>query len=381
MKGWEWLANPAASRTLLIRVLAKAMILFVVLNVLFALLSPLDFIDRLSVYNWLVPGRVRLPYGEDPRAYNLSLNSIEAMFASHEINQPKADSEFRLILIGDSSVWGILLRPEDTLAGLLNKAQLTLDSGKQIRAYNLGHPILALSKDLLILDHAMQYQPDMIVWLTTLRAFPRDVQFEAPLVQQNAAHVGALFSRLRLEYDLADPRLTEPDFLERTIIGQRRQLADWLRLQLFGVMWGITGIDQHYPDSFAPRTSDFEEDLSWGTMHEPQPLAEGVLAFDLLEAGRQLAGDLPLLLVNEPIFISDGKNSDLRYNLWYPRWAYDQYRELYALFATARGWDYLDLWDAIEAAEFTDSPVHLTPEGSSQLAERLSEAVLNIANQ
>lgn len=381
MKGWEWLANPAASRALLVRVLAKATLLFVVLNVAFALLSPLDFIDRLSVYNWLVSGRVRLPYGEDPRAYNLSLNRIEAMFASHEISQPKADNEFRLILIGDSSVWGILLRPEDTLAGLLNKAQLTLDSGKQIRAYNLGHPILALSKDLLILDHAMQYQPDMIVWLTTLRAFSRDAQFDAPLVQQNAARVRDLFSRLHLEYDLTDPRLTEPDFLERTIIGQRRQLADWLRLQLFGVMWGITGIDQHYPDTFTPRASNFEEDLSWETKPAPRTLTEADLAFDLLAAGHQLAGDLPLLLVNEPIFISDGQNSDLRYNLWYPHWAYDQYRDLYELFATAHGWDYLDLWDAIEAAEFTDSPVHLTPKGSSQLADRLSEAVLNIANQ
>jgi hypothetical protein len=146
------------------------------------------------------------------------------------------------------------------------------------------------------------------------------------------------------------------------------------------MMWSITGIDQYYPDTYTPRTSDFEQDLSWEDITEPQPLTEAELAFDLLEAGHQIAGDVPLLLVNEPIFISDGQNSDLRYNLWYPRWAYDQYRDLYAFIATERGWRYLDLWDSIDATEFTDSPVHLTATGSRQLAGQVSGALRNIAN-
>jgi hypothetical protein len=361
-------------------VLAKAVPLFVLLNLLFALLNPMDFIGKLSVYNWLVPGRTRLPYGEDPRAYNLSTNNLNAMFASHEISQPKDDNEYRVVLIGDSSVWGILLKPEETIAGFIDGAHLTLDNDKQIRVYNLGHPILALSKDLLLLDHAMRYEPDMIIWLTTLRSFPREKQFDAPLVQRNVDEVRRLFIRLNMEYDLSDTRLIEPTFLERTIVGQRRELADWLRLQFYGIMWNITGIDQYYPETYTPRTSDFEEDLSWEDISEPQPLTEAELAFDLLEAGHEVAGNIPLLLVNEPIFISDGQNSDLRYNLWYPRWAYDQYRDLYQSIATERGWHYLDLWDSIDAAEFTDSPVHLTPAGSRQLAERLGEALLTIAN-
>jgi hypothetical protein len=104
------------------------------------------------------------------------------------------------------------------------------------------------------------------------------------------------------------------------------------------------------------------------------------LAFDLIEAGHEIAGDVPLLQVNEPIFISDGQNSDLRYNLWYPRWAYDQYRGLYQSIADKHEWHYLDLWDRIEAAEFTDSPVHLTPAGSRQLAQELSQMIMSIAN-
>lgn len=362
------------------RIIIKAVLLFVALNLLFALLQPLAFIGSLSIYNWLVPGRMRLPYGEDPRAYNLSLNNLEAMFASHEISQPKAANEFRVVVIGDSSVWGILLKPEETLTGYLNAAQLTLDNGQKVHAYNLGHPILALSKDLLLLDYALRCEPDMIVWLTTLRSFPRDKQFDAPLVQHNPERTRRLFATLSQSYSLDNPHLVEPTILERTIVGQRRALADWLRLQLYGIMWSVTSIDQYYPETYAPRTSDFDKDLSWENIPAPRQLTEAELAFDLLETGHQLAGDVPLLLVNEPIYISTGQNSDLRYNLWYPRWAYDQYRDLYAAIAAERGWHYLDLWDSLDAAEFTDSPVHLTPAGSGQLAARLREALLTIAN-
>jgi hypothetical protein len=82
------------------------------------------------------------------------------------------------------------------------------------------------------------------------------------------------------------------------------------------------------------------------------------------------------LIVNEPIFISSGANSDLRYNSWYPRWAYDQYRALLAQEARANGWQYLDLWDSIDPAEFTDSPVHLTAVGTRGLAELIRAGVL-----
>ena len=96
---------------------------------------------------------------------------------------------------------------------------------------------------------------------------------------------------------------------------------------------------------------------------EPVDLTEDELTMDVLTAGLALAGDVPVLVVNEPIFVSGGENSHLRYNAWYPRWAYDSYRELLGRMAGIQEWSYLDLWDSISADEFTDSPVHLTPEG------------------
>lgn len=363
------------------RLLLKAALLFIAANVLFALAYPEGFTTPLTVYNGLLPGRERLPYGEDPRSYNLSITDLDAMFASHIINAPKAPDEFRVILIGDSATWGILLRPEETLAGQINAANLTTDDGRRVRAYNLGHPVLSLTKDLLILDYALQYQPDMIVWLVTLQSFDLRRQLDAPLVQANRGRLIGLSDRLTEPFavSLDDPRLTTPSLLERSIPGQRRQLADWLRLQLYGFTWAATGIDQYYPLDYTPRSNDFADDglLAWGGFDAPTDLTADDLAFAVLYAGEQLAGDVPLLLINEPIYVADGQNSDARYNAWYPHWAYDAYREVFAAQAAAVGWQYTDLWDLVVPAEFTDSPVHLTPAGTALLAQRLSTVLLD----
>jgi hypothetical protein len=77
------------------------------------------------------------------------------------------------------------------------------------------------------------------------------------------------------------------------------------------------------------------------------------------------------------MFISPGKNRDLRYNSFYPRWAYDQYRALLSEQAQANGWRLLDVWDMIAPDEFTDTPVHLTPAGSAQYARMVGAEILN----
>jgi hypothetical protein len=362
-------------------VIIKAAALFVLLNLLFAVLNPLDTLGRLSLYNLVLPGRERLPYGENPaQSYNLSLYNIPAMFAAHRIATSKAEDEFRLMLLGDSATWGWLLENDDTLAGQINAGAHTTPDDRRIVAYNLGYPIMSLTKDLLLLDYALRYEPDMIVWLITLESFPRDDQLRPPILQNNADPVRELIASHTLDLDPADVRLVDRDFLAQTIVGQRRALADLLRLQLYGVPWAITGIDQHIPVEYDLRTADFDEDVSWHSFEEPIPLTDEELTFDVLAAGVDLAAarTVPLLLVNEPMFISDGRNSDLRYNFFYPRWAYDAYRELLIEAAAANDWPLLDVWDALPPDEFTDSPVHTTPAGSRQLAELLIPAVLDL---
>lgn len=363
----------------LLRVVFKALILLVVCNLLFAITNPLPQLGRLTWHNWLIPGRERLPYGENAaQSYNLSLNSLDAMFATHQVNRAKAADEYRVLLMGDSSTWGFLLEPADTLAGQLNHARLMTPNGKRVVAYNLGYPTMSLTKDLLLLDYAMRYEPDLVVWLFTLESFPRSEQLTAPLVYNNPATTRRLIERYNLNLDPASSAFVQIDFPTTTIIGQRRPLADWVRLQLYGVLWMTTGIDQYYPPTYQLRQADFDENVRWKGL-APQPLNDSLLALDVLAAGMARVGTTPLLLVNEPMFISEGLNSDLRYNFFYPRWVYDAYRQLMQAEADAKGWVYADLWDIIGPAEFTDSPVHLTPDGVGVLYQQLAALILQIA--
>ena len=364
---WGWVSAPLTGWRRVARILLFALIFFVALNILFALLNPLPALGNVTLYNRLFPGRERLPYGESPTAYNLSLDNLNAMFASHRLSQPKADDEFRVVLIGDSSVWGTLLENDETLAGLLDGQGIALD-GKTARFYNVGYPTMSVTKDLLMLERALAHDPDLILWPVTLESMPVEGQLDSPILQRNPELVRALMVETALtRVSDDDPRFLETDFWGRTIVGSRRALADLIRLQAFGVPWAATGIDQIYPD-YTPRANDLEADESWHGRTPETGLSDADLAFDALSAGTALAGDVPILLVNEPIFRADGTNSDVRYNAWYPRWAYDAYRDLLAAFAAEKGIPLLDIWDTVPATEFTDSPVHLTPEGSAQLA-------------
>jgi lysophospholipase L1-like esterase len=363
------------------RVVVKAAVLFILINLLFAAVRPMEFLGNLSLYNWLLEGRDRLPYGENTaESYNLSLNNLPAMMSSHKVASPMASDEFRVVVIGDSGTWGWLLENEDTLAGQINKGDYQTDDGRRIVAYNLGYPIMALSKDLLILDAALAYEPDLIIWPVTLESFPRDQQLVPPLVQRNPGRIRSLISEFNLALDKNDPEMADLNFLEETMVGRRRDLADLLRLQLTGFSWDATSVDQAYPEEITLRRSDFEEDLSWGEFENPVQLTEEELAIDLLAAGVTLSGDVPVLIINEPIFISEGENSDLRYNAWYPRWAYDQYRELLAETAGDLGWHYIDLWDSVSAGDFTDSPVHLNQSGTADFAKLIQPHIVSIVN-
>lgn len=356
----------------LFRVLLKAGILFVLFNFAFVLVD-LDSLGRLSLYNRLFPGRERYPFGETRESYNLSLYNLDAMFASHVLTGgEKSPDEFRVLLIGDSSVWGTLLTPQQTLAGQLN-ANLVTACHKNVRAYNLGYPTISLTKDLMLLDEALQYQPDMVVVLTTLEAFPRAKQFESPLVANSAEKVRELIFQYELNASPNDPALIQPSKWDQTFVSRRRAIADLFRLQVYGALWASTGVDQVYPEDYERAQTDLEANVEFHGMDQPSELRDA-FAIDVLDSIMGAAG-VPTLLVNEPMLISRGANSDIRYNFFYPRWAYDEYRRILGELAETHNWKYLDLWNLVPAGEFTNSAIHLTPYGESLLADEIANAV------
>lgn len=365
---------PGVNFPFLRNVLFKGIIIFVILSLAIGAI-PADVLGRVSIYNTLVPGRPRLPFGETPqRSYNLSLYNLEAMFAAHKISsRVNTVNETRVILLGDSSIWGTLLKPEETLAGRLNARGLQI-CGKPAHFYNLGYPTISLAKDVLILQRALQTKPDMVVWVTTLEAFPANKQFASPLAENNYA---SLQSILGME---AQPAPGSANILNNTIFGRRRELADWARLQLYGIPWAATGIDQDYPAHYSAAAIDLEPDE---TFHDLKPGDDlhTALSWDVLQKGMAIAkqAKLPVLLVNEPILISNGKNNDIRYNFYYPRWAYDTYRSELQNQADTGGWHYLDAWNTVPMPEFTNSAIHLTPHGEDLLAETMAGLLTSLA--
>lgn len=353
------------------RLMVKALLLFLAFGlVLVPILS--SSIGTISLYNWLLPGRERLPFSDTPqKAYNLSLFNLEAMFGSHQVSAtPDPEDEVRVFILGDSSTWGTLLKPEDTLAGQLDQMALTDSQGRPLRFYNLGYPTLSLTKDLLLLQETLPYDPDLIIWLVTLESFPVDKQLISPLVENNPQAIRSLFENYDLELTNYKTGGLEISYWDRTLFRQRRNLADIIRLQLYGFMWAITGIDQYYPETYKEAARDLSDDVTFHNWQEGQ-MTEEQLALEMLSAGKEAAGQIPLILINEPILISQGTNSDLRYNFYYPRWAYDDYRLLLEQFSKVHDLAYLDYWDLVPSEEFTNTAIHTTPQGVKLLAEEL----------
>jgi hypothetical protein len=369
-------------RRFILRVLAKSVLFFVILNVAFALLDPLHLMGKLSLYNSVFPGRLRLPYGTDPgRAYNLNIDQLEAMFSSHEISGPvEYDDEFRILLLGDSSVWGFLLEADRTLAEVINKSDWQTNDGRRIRALNLGYPTMSVVKDLLLLDYGLQFNPHMIVWFITLESLVYEEQLDSPLIRLNPESGRALIEQYDLKFNTQDARLREFSFWEKTIVGSRRRIADLARLQILGALWASTGVDHVIPEVVDPSLVALQAQDSYHDMNRGD-LNDADLAFEVLNAGIEAVASIPLILVNEPIYIFEESQSAMRYNTYYPRWAYDQYRELLARKARLMNWDVLDAWDVLQEAEFADKGIHYSARGADTLAAYLKDEIIERVNR
>jgi hypothetical protein len=386
MAGWGWLTKPAYSWRFVRNVLLKTTTLFIGLNLLYAALNPLPGFSQLTFYNSLLPGRERLPFAENPAdAYSISLHRLEGIFASHRIaHTQKQEDEFRVIALGDSGVWGWLLDNDQTLTACLNRGNYLTPDGRTMRVYNLGYPVTSVLKDALILQQALRYRPDAVLWLTTLQALYKDEQLRHPIMRNNQDLARAFIEQYELDLNTNDLP-AEPGFWRRTIIGHRRELADLLRHQIYGIAWMVTGVDHTNPKFFEARIENLlaGEDIPTRGYIEVGGDLKPYLSFDVIGAAITLAGEagVPVLLVNEPIFRTSGVNKETRYNDLYPRWAYDDYRRLLNNEATAHGWHYLDEWEAVPNDQFTDYPLHYTPVATCEFAGLLAPEILRLIRQ
>ncbi len=355
------------------RILLKALCLFVAINILYAVIDPQ--VSRVSGYNFLFPGRTRLPFGINGDPYTVSVDDVDAMFASHLISAAKKSSEYRVALIGDSSIWGEDLAANEVISEQWNNLNIQCGN-KTIRTYDLGYPHPSVFKDLVILDKVMGYQPDLIVWFVTLNTLIS--QRTNPFLDANHERVAKLLKTYDISFKQSKNfSHDKPGFYEKTLIGQRSNLARQIKLQMLGFVWTATGADIN--NLSADELPDLNVDDN-PAYHGLQPTEDltSLLSFDAITAGYEIADRVPILVVNEPIFISKGINSSVRYNSLYPRWAYDQYRNTITTQAQSAGWNYLDLWNVAPPEDFSDASLHLNVPGERTLVEQMIPVVRSL---
>lgn len=358
------------------RIVLKAALLFVLLNVAFALLDPMSFVGRIGIYNWLVPGRERITYNHgSTRSHTVTTANMAANLGTHVVAGPHPPDEFRVFVFGDSATWAVSQSHDQTVTAFLNDMNLTAADGRPMRFYNLGYPESSASKTLLLLDAAMRYQPDMIVWNLTLQAFYPYTVYHF-LVTENPIPMARLDAAYDLpSYDPDSPQVVHPSLWDRTLVRRREELATLLRLQVYGIPWGLTGVDNIvYPYEAPP------DNIPVGR-EDPGPVSPDDLTFEYLYAIFERAEGVPVVLVNEPIFIASGENSDRWYNESYSRQQFDSFRKIMAEMAMREGWTYLDAWDVIPPPYFTRDEMHRNPEGEIRFATYLAPYFVEWASQ
>jgi len=370
--------------TVLVRIVIKTGSLFVTLNILWAVVQPMQWLDKVSVYNRLVPGRLRFGYGvqTDPKAVSAIL--LDEMFADHELSGSLSENmatEYRIGIFGASGIWGYGLNTDQMISAYINKGNWTLPDGRRIRAFNLALPGQSIPKDLLIMQRAIHYKLDAVYWfidsISMLR--PRQI-ISSPIVSTNPADFYNLLNHYPIDLPDAEKPTRSPNFLDQTIIGQRAQIATWLQDQLFGITW-LQSLQDFTPfvnvHIYQGVTHFFSTgDVSWaGKSYNQSNFDKNIFMWDALEAGNQMAHDnhTELTIIVGPMWGASLTDANISY---YPRWFLTDFLTWFNEEKQVYHWTTLDWRDAVPNSMFTDTAFHFTAEGSQIVANRLVNSLL-----
>ena len=370
--------EPVAIKPL--RVLAATLILFLLSNLCFALANPST--GHLALFNDMLPGFDRFPeLRAQADASGVSImTDFDILFPLHIISsREKPKDEFRIVMVGDSSVWGTLLRLEQTMTGQINSAQLQSCDNRRVVAYNLGLGGKSALRDLLMISELVNNdQPDLIIWSFTMNTFSEADKSNEVFANANYGRTRALEEITGYHFldDTTPPR--ESSWVDRTIYGRREELnllyqLSWLRLKSLSI-----GTD----DFKVLDEDDRVQDRKVGKKDDYEGLRAGDNALALLDArfllsAVKIAKGVPIIYLNEPMYtITD---NPVRYNASYPHWAYDQYRSRLGDLSREYSWTYLDLWDLVPPSEFSNSLEHRTVEGETLVTRELIPAIISEA--
>jgi lysophospholipase L1-like esterase len=326
----------------------------------------------------LFDGGQRL-HGLDP----VKLLWIDPALRQHELCWRDVPGEARIVVLGNSAIYGFPLAAEQSFSGRLN-ARFDA-AGTAAHVFNLAWIYTYFLKDAVILDRALAYHPDVIVYALTLA----DTSHMAPLpfepviefLRANADTVDAMAADPPpgLEEPLESVRrYFEPQRLE-VLAARRVNLSTYLRLVLRQQARVIATALGAPP---AP----------------PQPKTAGRRPVDCAKVRRQdelffrdfqvwnLLGDLAairarsgqrVLVVNWPVA---HEPKDDCYNGRYTNARLAAFNAWLAAETTRLDLPYLDLSTMLPPGDFLDS-LHVSAAGHEQIADRVAAALTPLLEQ
>lgn len=370
--------SPFPSLLVFGRVLVKALLVAAVINVVLLAAggNPVRGLVQLNTFDLVGRARPRLAYPTDFQNGQLP---VEALLRAHALSEPAAEGEYRVILLGDSAIAGWGVPDDETLAAELTDLGIRVGAGRVV-AYNLAYPQPSAARDLIILDAALRYEPDLVVWFVT----PASLNNAPDEAGQNRVFYtlnGGRLARLAEKHDdllggwmqanAAALRPDEPAWQPYTAIRDQDLLPVWLNSLFYPfVEPGLAPSDRRVGLEEVPPQARYTSEHP-GYREMPND------AWRFLEAGcrEALASGAEMLVVNQPIAIGKGSGSAVNYNLMYERALYDRYREALAWYADFHGLWYADLWDAIPSGRFTDTPTHMDALGYKMFAAEMQNVL------
>jgi len=352
------------------RVLLKTFVLFLCFDALFMVFQPFDALRSVTVYGHLVPYRERILYADPGNSINNQLVPLQTMLAAHEIAIPKGADEYRTIVLGSSGISGYGDADDQTITAYLNRLSSVVNN-KQLRAYNLAYPYTYLFKDLVIANATLVYSPDLLVLFVSYDGMddgPDGIHnIAAPIyfLQINRESVLSLAKKLQTTPNLVRRNVTGQQWWERSIIFERRSILDWVRFQL------------NFVQSVPPTNEiHLDKQLDSGSDEGSPSFLSLNANWTALENLHSLT-DLPILVVDEPVYIEPraAQQQDQNLNYLYSKAQYDDYRiRLQNVCVEKRLWC-LDLWNLVPAKEYTDSVWHRTGAGNQMIAQAVLDEI------
>jgi hypothetical protein len=358
------------------RIVAKALAILVAFDLLQASFRLERKVENLSLYRRLVPPLSRLDILRDYPSQVMW--PLEPLLDAHEIGRRKQPGEYRVAVLGDSGSFDLFSPSRDAIPGQMSRIGETV-RGRRVRAYNLSYHTPNTLKDLVVERHALRRDPDAIVWFVTLY----DLAEDAPPPFRHFVHLILRANdddvcELAANYGISTWEIRQMRCGERPWWRESLWLDGGGRYRDLAILLARAGLDALVPGD--PSDSYLARKPWIGSMPLPEsPLFADRGANDppmpnsrwkALEAGARMAAGqgVPLLVVNDPIFLASGPLSGREYNSFYARTIYDRYRVALAEYCRIRGIPLLDLWNALPPGEFDNTPQHYRPEGSARIA-------------